>query len=90
MKKVLLILILCIGIFPAVLTGCATSKEPCVECGSTPTKAFTTSTGKTLYYCERHYSTCAFCSNKATKHYTNLLETLVFVCDKHYKVMTEK
>lgn len=68
-----------------VLCSCGyTSKESCVYCGSTPTKAFETATGEDCYVCRSCATTCRWCGDKATKHYTNLLGNEVFVCASCY------
>lgn len=68
------------------LCSCGTVDEPCDWCGSSPSKAYKTSSGTTSYVCKECSGTCMICGNKkATKHATNMLDMELFMCDDCYE-----
>ncbi|HIT34840.1 MAG TPA: hypothetical protein IAC31_09515 [Candidatus Faecousia intestinigallinarum] len=73
----------------AICLSACSSKEPCAWCDKSPTKAYRTSSGDTVYVCKDCSSTCIFCGKPATKHYTSLLGEM-FVCGDCYEARVRR
>lgn len=72
------------------LCSCGTVDKPCDWCEKSPSKEYTTSSGKKSYVCKECSSTCMICDKKkATTHCTNMLDMELFVCADCYKEMKE-